>query len=257
MTSSHEPDSYRLKLDRGDQHTRTLAESIDDWKRSGGLDFIRRSSADKLSHEVHLRSDPLPAEWSLMIGDAVQNIRNALDHLVFALTEKALGRPLTEKEERATEFPVERLSPIDATRQRRAMGHLPQLAQDFIMSMQPTAVGSRPKSLLWNLHEISNRDKHRTVTTSLVTMTGIGILDPMTSIDLLKAPGVEVADGDLLCRYTTLAPPPGPLRAIADVEVTFGAGQPLYGRPVVPTLCEFRDFAEAVGGRVRGLAAAT
>jgi hypothetical protein len=39
----------------------------------------------------------LPAHWPLMAGDAIQNMRTALDHLIWALIDRAAPKPNTEE----------------------------------------------------------------------------------------------------------------------------------------------------------------
>lgn len=78
--------SARLKLDRADQHLEWLAQ-----------DFQRIAAENKAVLPKHCRLEPgqrmeiIPpvqpgAEWGLVIGDCVQNLRAALDHSAWSLS---------------------------------------------------------------------------------------------------------------------------------------------------------------------------
>ena len=48
----------------------------------------------------------IPVEWSAIVGDALHNLRSALDCFVVGLAESNLARALTADEERRLQFPI-------------------------------------------------------------------------------------------------------------------------------------------------------
>ena len=49
---------------------------------------------------------PIPVHFSTTIGDALHNLRSALDCAAYELARRHVGCDLTEKEELACEFPI-------------------------------------------------------------------------------------------------------------------------------------------------------
>jgi hypothetical protein len=108
-----------------------------------------------------------PAEWSLLIGDCVQNLRSSLDHLAFQL-----ARLTTRVPPPGTEFPIFRSGPKFRKRDKKGLPArgsgwykvraFPRSAQTICERLQPYHGRAWPETrLLWQLHELSIVDKHR------------------------------------------------------------------------------------------------
>jgi len=102
-------------------------------------------------------SEPPRREWSLVIGDCVQNFRSALDHMVWQLA------PGTARAANPTalEFPIFSDPGRYASAAPNRIGTISAAAQKIIELAQPF---NRPESAtdpLWQLHTLSNIDKHR------------------------------------------------------------------------------------------------
>jgi hypothetical protein len=96
-----------------------------------------------------------PTMWGPIIGDAIQNMRAALDHLVFQMTPP---------EEELASFP------ICTTRKefKSVAGSLRDLAEDhrtLIKNVQPYHDRYPEQNPLAVLRELSNRDRHRLLVT--------------------------------------------------------------------------------------------
>jgi len=104
---------------------------------------------------------PIDPQLSAVAGDALQNLRSALDHLAWKLVE-AGGGVLGKH----TSFPIfdtetEYLDPkYGAARKIRGMH---EMAAEAINQMKPYATGNRT---LWILHRLNNIDKHRLLLTA-------------------------------------------------------------------------------------------
>jgi hypothetical protein len=99
-------DSAWLKINRGREHVEAVEEAVDD--RLGTDAYtISREIDPKTSYTVRraqIKEAP-PTRISILIGDAVRNLRSALDHAVYALAESQLGTLSSEVEE-GLMFPI-------------------------------------------------------------------------------------------------------------------------------------------------------
>ena len=96
--------SHRRKLDRAMFHTDNVEKLVASWS-TDGLRLAEHEGPGGLSVLFAQQVEPLPEELPLAVGDALQCLRNSLDHLVFALAKK--GTPtLTPEQEHIPEFPI-------------------------------------------------------------------------------------------------------------------------------------------------------
>lgn len=166
----------RLKLDRGREHVEAANECVDTWLGTDAYTIDRQ--VDPQTGYTVARAKiqaPPPPELGLLIGDAVQNLRSALDHAVYALAESQLG-PLPPEIEEALMFPIvgninRRGEPAEGKKiyaslvspREGRLGRLhgvPEPACDFIKHEQPyhwnEAWRGHP---LWVLHDLNRIDK--------------------------------------------------------------------------------------------------
>lgn len=69
---------------------------------------VRRETTDRpgeVAFRFHLLK-PVPVELLTIIGDAVHNMRSCLDSVAFELARQHLGGAMTDKQERAAQFPI-------------------------------------------------------------------------------------------------------------------------------------------------------
>lgn len=143
------------KLDRAEEHAGALREALAEYLASEPVTLKHAIEGEEVVYRVESFQLP-PEDLSCIAGDALQNARAALDHLVCALAaEKSRQRPGDVKniglpiEERETAFrtKVKGLSrwiePADVRTLDRANGFR----------------GGRPG--LWELHRLAIIDRHR------------------------------------------------------------------------------------------------
>jgi len=98
--------------------------------------------------------------WSLIVGDAVHNLRSALDHLMWQLAKRHLGRVPTEKEAKSIQFPV-----IYRVKDFSSDRFLRYVNPDDVARLKPYQPYKRLKKgelyPLPKLVRLSNIDKHR------------------------------------------------------------------------------------------------
>jgi len=122
---------------------------------------IDRESNEKL---VKIRLiEPPPAEFRLIIGDCLHNLRSALDNLVYELALAHMGiDPLPERRARVLEFPIFGDRAMDERECRNKIGCIHPDAQAAIKQLQPyNREDEFVSDPLWVLQQLSNMDKHR------------------------------------------------------------------------------------------------
>lgn len=155
-----------LKLDRANEHIETVRSQTKTFleRHPAPLDFRTdetpgpNKSVEYVLYAV-IREEP-PRELALFIGDAIQNIRNALDYLVYELT------PPSKRQTIKTQFP------ICTTAGNFKKSGLPKIAgvpggeHTLIERVQPYIASNPPgNDPLAILAELSNLDKHRLLLT--------------------------------------------------------------------------------------------
>src|SRR6266536_1025914 len=86
------------KLKRAEKHIGELNSALEEFyatKPYGIRKKIDPDTRDQIYYLTRLDSVPLPI--SLIIGDVLQNLRSALDHLAYALVAKAIAPVLPNK----------------------------------------------------------------------------------------------------------------------------------------------------------------
>lgn len=165
--------SAQRKLKRGIEHVRTLCEETAAFEGDEAYHFESerdlRSPGEILYSCFAVQQKPMPLHWPLLAGEAVQNLRSALDHLTY---EKAGGADRTQ-------FPIFTHPDDFAARAPAMMKGISDSARTAIENVQPyrRMPGEAAQDPLAQLRTLSNRDKHRVLATvvSAVTREGVGI----------------------------------------------------------------------------------
>ena len=211
--------SARLKVDRAREHVEAADECVERWLRTDAYTIFREKDSETGYTVAKAKIKvPPPAELSLLIGDAVQNFRSALDHAVYALAESQLGTIPSEVAE-ILMFPIvgsqnRKGQPSDGSKifaDLVGKGYLtgvPDDARHFIEQEQPYHWNDAPDSFryhpLWLVHDLNRIDKHRRValTTAWLDMQYVSQpagLNPKVTFGMAEGP---VADDDVLVVYS-------------------------------------------------------
>src|SRR5438045_2016982 len=85
--------SCRAKIARADEHLDALYRETDGWGDGDPFRIVRECNSDGTEHVFRLRykTDPDVWRWALLLGDALHNLRCALDHIVYALATQQTG----------------------------------------------------------------------------------------------------------------------------------------------------------------------
>lgn len=158
-----------FKLYRAALHLQELKREIDAYLFSQPHSTVLYSdrSSQRYLLRGHLSHEP-PEMLPLIVGDCLQNMRVALDHLAWALAELGGKEP-----PRNTAFPIyiDRGDFHDKTKKgvpstKSGLGKmrmLPEEAQTIIESLQPYHGDDPSMHPLWILNEYSRIDRHRTL----------------------------------------------------------------------------------------------
>lgn len=159
--------AHRLKLAWAQRRIEELRESILEYGNSKPyrIESEKDSASGKWQGVFRVTGMPPFTDWSLMVGDAVHNMRGSLDALLFGIAQRhaaTRNAVLTAEEERSIQFPIcDAATAFDG--QRRRLSSLPQGAVDAVEALQPY----QPSQKVAHIHplifvrDISNFDKHR------------------------------------------------------------------------------------------------
>jgi hypothetical protein len=216
MATSTEP-SFRLKIERAREHIADVRCVIDEWLATDVYTVtssVDENDSERIVWTASVKADP-PTELSLLIGDAVHNLRSALDHAVYYLAGKNLGS-LTPQIEAELMFPIfgsldKSGNPYDARARFQDVApkclHGLTLNQvGVIESWQPYlwSVDGFQYHWLWVLHDLDRIDKHRrlAVATALLAMQYVTTPNPDESDTQFFHPGsAAVIDGQKLVAH--------------------------------------------------------
>jgi len=154
--------SAQRKFRRGCDQVAELLDGATEFEHSGAYEFTVEHE-DRGLFEVVYRCygeerKPIPEEWDLLAGEAIQNLRASLDHAVWAAAE----RPNSN-----TKFPIFTDSGRFESIGRGNIERVSEELRAIIEKRQPFKVAPQApeREPLEVLRLLSNQDKHRTLTT--------------------------------------------------------------------------------------------
>jgi hypothetical protein len=251
-------ESHWRRLNRALKHIQAADKTIGRWLDSDAYRILEEHDSEARRTAYVARYCDLPSQLPDLVGEAVHNLRTALDHLALALNAKGYaeangGAALPVAEEAKSSFPIfgnvnQKGEPRDGKQMfRSATGYsnMPQGAKDLIQALQPYRRGENfARDPLWIVHELSRIDKHR------IDLT----VSASAPRQLMNANFPEISEGV----FGTGGPmhngkelswwvvPEGADEPDTDFHFTrgvaFGEGTPLTEKPVVRSLREVRNF---------------
>lgn len=145
---------------RAQEHLDALEEEIASFieREPYVVSYERKPDGSEHIFRAHIR-DPAPLTFGILVGECLQNMRSALDHLVWQLA--ILSGKKTPNGQ--TAFPV--CDTIDFFRSKRQRVKVADLAKEYraaIEALQPFQVGGAARDhWLWYLNELARIDRHR------------------------------------------------------------------------------------------------
>ncbi|MCC7421032.1 MAG: hypothetical protein IT428_12185 [Planctomycetaceae bacterium] len=229
-------DQILAKIERANKHILEFEECLNAFRNSKPYRLVIEDNPDSRERVYKVKVlKPPPLELSLIAGDAIHNLRSALDHLVWRLIEANGNVP-----SRQTAFPVsETRAKYEAGSPAKVQGMNPS-AVDLINAIKPYKGGSDE---IWALHELNNFDKHRLLlvvgysnsAAALTLSTG----SPTSGMIIFGMPiqpdGIILEDGAVIGGFRGGTPNPE-LQHNLDFsfEIAFREPQIVQGKPVLP-----------------------
>jgi len=209
------------KFKRGREHVELVEECVDEWLGTNAYTISREVDPQSgyTVRRAQIKESP-PPRISVLVGDAVQNLRSSLDHAVYALAESRLTTIPPEREELLM-FPI--VGNVNRSGQaadgaktfasitrgnRDYLFGIVDPAREFIEREQPYHWGDTPDAFrfhwLWSLHDLNRIDKHRrmaltTAFLGLQFVTTPASVEPRVTCHRAE---VQVKDGDPLVTYS-------------------------------------------------------
>jgi hypothetical protein len=233
----------RLKVIRAYHHFKTLNGKIDralKGQRNGVLGGYE-SDGREYVYRADIRWQP-PEDWGLIFGDAIHNLRSALDHVVYDLVIRNQQVSTTK-----TEFPIyadPNLYKAPGEAAKKLAGVDPT-DQKFIEQAQPYHASQPKYHALWVIRALDIIDKHRTLlpALSISSLRGYGaygdLAEPLTHFGALA-----LNDQDVVFRVPARTHAKGNLQPHFTCDVALG---------IVGTNPDGRDGEAAAGRPIRVL----
>jgi hypothetical protein len=206
-------DSVLAKIERAHEHARLIDQELDAWIEENPYAISLKINSDCTRHSIVfsiLKPPPLQ-RWSLIFGDAIHNLRSALDHLVYAISVHDLKADPPPNEGRSA-FLIND-APNDFRSKYWRIADLSQPIRDAIESVQPY---KRPRApmppLLSILRDFDDADKHRLIKVVLqrpiafkIEVKGPGLIP---ADHHFESPYVDLVDGAEIAWVTSKYPTP-------------------------------------------------
>lgn len=246
-------DGVRLKIERAKKHIRDLDSEIRIFIESKPYTIGTKPHPVAQIRYTTLFVDSVktvPDPISLIIGDAVHNLRSALDHLAWQLVEAGGGIP-----NRDTYFPVCQGSQ-GAQQYATAIGKgeiqkMRPGAEKVLSSVQPYVTGD---NTLWIIHELDRIDKHRLLIAVASSMDKWGV-------DVLKGQTMwfnenrffPLVSGNEIVNIPTSTYNSQPHEDFKlGIDVAFGKPEIVEGQLVLFTLNQLANFVDALVSKFQG-----
>jgi len=148
------------KTNRAKEHKKNLEAEIATFLNTNPYKVSTKIDAKTKRLIYYIQSaDDLPKNIALTTGDIIQNLRSSLDQLAYQLFLQNSG---STAQGRHIQFPISMdLSGYEARKGTDTNGISSQ-AKNLIDAIKPYRGGN---DRLWQIHELSNIDKHRTLVT--------------------------------------------------------------------------------------------
>lgn len=259
MTSTNDRTAgVYVKVNRAKEHVRDLETLVQRFLQTNPYTIVVQDepdTGDRVFRVKVLRKPPL--ELAAIVGDAIHNLRAALDLLICELV-RGEGEAVMD----TTGFPVAKSAEAFKSGHLRKVKGAPKEAIDLIKRAKPYKGGNEP---LWRLHRLDIADKHRiliavgSVHENVIVDAGAMFREfkaATLGIDPSEIPSMPVAinpadkqwplkDGAEIYRIrTTVRESHEDEDVQFTIGVAFGEGEVVQGELLVPTVHQLVDFVE-------------
>jgi hypothetical protein len=160
-------ESVHAKVVRAKQHYEALTTELNRYLQGKRSELLMEANLQTNTvRVVGIEGPTVPDVIPVIIGDCLQNLRSALDYLVWELVLAANSQP-SEK----NAFPIcGTAKGFKESLRRGSLNGVPEEATTLIQDLQPYNGGDRWKeTVLWILNELCNINKHRRILLTQLT----------------------------------------------------------------------------------------
>lgn len=180
-----------LKYARAVHLANELRGRIDEWSAAETL-LARIEKVDDHTFEFRavVKREPPIDEWSLILGDALHNLRSAFDNVMWALAHLDGAKPKVPTQ---VAFPLTR-DVLDWDKRIQTLESIPAIFLDRIKKLQPWIDGGeRDDNMFWLLHKLDIADKHQGLISGALHLTKLST----PGLEMNLQPEVSVAEAQL------------------------------------------------------------
>lgn len=241
--------SVDLKIERANKHIEDLERHIYAFEATNPYEVVTQDDphdAERYQNVLKVHK-PIPSCIPLTTGDAIHNLRSALDHLACAAVS------VKDTVTTDTAFPIWRKSSVPTVQEYKSLvlGKIkgaPQPFIDALLGLQPYEGGLH--DALWTIDYLDITDKHKLLIEALTGYDSlIQFVGPLAEP---TKPGYRfpLKDGDILFDGLHANKEQEPKR-LAVVTVALSEPGILQGKPVAPELAQLSEFASDVIDQLR------
>lgn len=248
----------RLKIQRANHHVHDIEREILAFVSSEPylvIGEIESKTGDEV-YRAKIRKE-IPSMWGVIIGDAIHNMRAALDIVATAIVVANSGNGDN------VYFPFGNTPQHFETQLAEKVKGAPQVAIDLIRRFKPYKGGNMP---LWQIHRLDRLNKHQLIIPVGAAHRAIipDILGTATAVPgdprekiLKEAAALKtdvlsndrqypMKDGTEVYRIPANARGDIKGNIFCTFDVAFGEGQIVEGQAVMPTLIQFGQLVEEI-----------
>ncbi len=190
--------SVYAKLNWAISHFELIDTEILAWLHSGNNEILYQRNEDATQH--YLRAwmpGPRPdfERWSLMIGDCLTNLRDCLDHAVYAIAQLPTS-PRPDKRDKAC-FLMTTNHDDFVNWGKTKLASVPTAVRDVMLNFQPyNRTHPILPPLLSLLSDLANGNKHRLLNVA-ITSPGIAEIEFVSKAAIAQPGKVGIVEGDV------------------------------------------------------------
>jgi hypothetical protein len=260
MTANERLALVQLKIERANKHIIDLNSAVRSFLDSNPYEVRAERDPQTRKPVYYLaRVDATPVCLATIAGDAIQNLRSALDHLAYQLYLVGTndGPPSNH-----TYFLIER----DATEYKRRLPPkvkgMRQEAIDALCAIEPYKGGKGHD--FWVLHELNNIDKHRLIVTVGSSHMGVNVGSLLSALmnkglpaGFPSIPNIDlfIAPADTQCPLKVgdklfIGAPDGELNQKMDFRFGISVSEPSIGqsKPLLELIQQLHDLVSNTVG---------
>ncbi len=244
----------RLKIERAKQHITDFNNEAAAFNARNPYRIVIEPHPERsgiMNFTVRVMEE-FPDRLTCVVGDAIHNLRTALDLMIFNLVA-----PTNADMASRVQFPFAKsansLKPTIDTRHIRRAG---KEVVDAIIALEPYPGGNRAGQMLADLHNLDIADKHKLLigVESLAVPPDFQIADGDRIVATFSSNSFSAKDGSIVLQM------PMPENAkvgdyiYASPHIVFRQGQPFERKPITPTLIQLTELVEQTIAYIAGAA---